>query len=100
MLNIYKSNDEWLQYNYLKVHPNFFNLVDSKTIQYICGKQVKLDKIYCVKNLETYASRSDCSFQNGTNKGQPSILNFVKKMLFGIWWKYTYSKIICFMSKS
>ncbi|PKK61622.1 hypothetical protein RhiirC2_791540 [Rhizophagus irregularis] len=79
MFNVYKSNDERLRYNQLKVHPNFFKLINSKSVQCICGKQVKLDKTYRVKNLETHASGSGCSFQNGTSKGQPSILNFVKK---------------------
>ncbi|RGB36443.1 hypothetical protein C1646_814042 [Rhizophagus diaphanus] len=54
---------------------------DSKTVQCKCGKQVKLDKIYYIKNLETHASGSGCLFQNGTNKGQFSILNFVKRPL-------------------
>ncbi|CAB4387721.1 unnamed protein product [Rhizophagus irregularis] len=79
MFYVYKSNDEQLRYNQLKVHPNFFKLINSKSVQCICGKQVKLDKTYRVKNLETHASKSGCSFQNGTSKGQPSILNFVKK---------------------
>ncbi|CAB4404116.1 unnamed protein product [Rhizophagus irregularis] len=56
MFNIYKSNDERLRYNHLKVHPNFFKLINSKSVQCICGKQVKLDKTYHVKNLETHAS--------------------------------------------
>ncbi|POG71781.1 hypothetical protein GLOIN_2v1774488 [Rhizophagus irregularis DAOM 181602=DAOM 197198] len=54
---------------------------NSKTVQCKCNKQVKLDKTYRVKNLETHASGSGCLFQNGTNKGQFSILNFVKRPL-------------------
>jgi hypothetical protein len=79
MLNLYKNNEEKLRYNQLKVHPNFFKLIDPKTVQCICGKQVKLDKTYCIKNLETHASGGGCLFQNGTRNRQPSILNFVKK---------------------
>jgi hypothetical protein len=79
MLNVYKSNEEKLRYNQLKVHTNFFKLIDPKTVQCICGKQVKLDKTYRVKNLETHASGSGCLFQNGIRNRQPSILNFVKK---------------------
>ncbi|GES72495.1 hypothetical protein GLOIN_2v1774488 [Rhizophagus clarus] len=54
------------------------NLHNSKTVQCKYDKQVKLDKTYYIKNLETYASGSGCLFQNGTNKGQFSILNFIK----------------------
>ncbi|CAG8754772.1 2561_t:CDS:2 [Rhizophagus irregularis] len=81
MFNVYKSNEERLRYNQLKAHQNFFKLINSKTVQCKCGKQVKLDKTYRVKNLETHASGSGCLFQNSTNKRQFSILNFVKRPL-------------------